>query len=229
MPGPIVFVHVPKTAGTSLRDAVVARLSPAQVRFDYIPSRFSSPAVNRARALVTSLRRRPVAERAVFGHFLAMKYGDLTPSLHFRARPGWTYVTFLRDPLARALSHYHFLRRVPNPASPQWQRFAADDWHLERFLFDPELRDLQSQFLWRFPLAEFHVVGVTERLEASLRRLGQAVPELAALELGRANARPDSGDGGAAELAPALRRRFEAFHARDYALYSAAVREIEGG
>ena len=87
-----IFLHIPKTAGTSLRNAIIAGLLPSERLFIY-PQPFGLSAFELA-ALSTRQRR---AARLVVGH----TYYGIDRLLGTPSR----YVTFLREPSARLRSH----------------------------------------------------------------------------------------------------------------------------
>jgi hypothetical protein len=89
-----VFLHIPKTAGTSLRNAMTAGLTPSERIFVY-PSPYGL-SVREFAGLPIGQRR---AARLLAGH----TYFGIDGLLGKPAR----YVTFLREPLARLRSHVH--------------------------------------------------------------------------------------------------------------------------
>ncbi|SBV37060.1 conserved hypothetical protein [uncultured Stenotrophomonas sp.] len=220
LPAMIVSLHLPKTAGTSFGAALERHFGAALLR-DYadLPLHVE-PAVRNAAALRASLAQADLdapPPACIHGHFLPVKY-----LLHAQ-RHGARFVTWMRHPVERLLSHYFFWQRTP-PSSPAQRlhcRMHEEGWSLETFCLAPELQDAYSQFLWAFPLEYFDFIGITEHYDAdfalfSRRYLGsEAAPA-------RMNAAPASGQGRH-QLDPALRRRIEAFHARDLALYGRAL------
>lgn len=85
-----LFTHIQKTAGTSFRHQVIdATFKEGEVLDDFSPRQFKSCL-------------EPQHKIAV-GHF---GYG-----LHHFTRRKTQYVTFLRDPVDRAVSHYFFIRQ----------------------------------------------------------------------------------------------------------------------
>src|SRR5580700_2574026 len=82
---PLVFNHIPKTAGTSFRS----------ILYSHFPSSEIAPA-SHAGALHTL---KPEQRYALFaGHFT---YSEITP-----IAPCAIHITFLRDPIARVISQY---------------------------------------------------------------------------------------------------------------------------
>lgn len=221
--GPLlVSVHMPKTAGTSFAHALREHFA-SELRQDYAAMPFNVP---RGRRELQALRggwalrhRIPGEVRAIHGHFLPLTY-----RLALASRPAH-FITWLRHPAERLLSHYTFWRRtraVATPAQPLRYRMVQEDWSLERFCLGPEMRDLYRQCLWGFDRDRFAFVGITERYDEDLVRfarrfLGGRIPAIT-----RARANPErSADDYAID--PVLRARIEQHHAGDVALYRWAL------
>ncbi|MFL6353027.1 MAG: sulfotransferase family 2 domain-containing protein [Bryobacteraceae bacterium] len=95
----ILFMHIPKTAGTAFREAMIGNYKHSQVAYVYPhPPGF----------LVSNLGLLPLEQRArfrlVMGHF---QYG-----IHEFLPQEYTYVTIVRDPVERVISHYNYLRQT---------------------------------------------------------------------------------------------------------------------
>jgi len=87
-----LFLHIPKTAGTTLRSIVDQNLEPENVITYYNQN---------SRQLLDNLDAHLTVHpnfRAIIGHF---KFG-----LHQIIEPPATYITFLRHPVARTISQY---------------------------------------------------------------------------------------------------------------------------
>lgn len=219
----LVSLHMAKTAGTSFAEALRAHFGHALLEnYAVLPT-------NRRRGLREwdAIRnglceRLPAGVRAVHGHFLPLQY-----ALALRGQPV-DFVTWLRDPVERLLSHYHFWRRTAQratPAQPLRYRVVHEDWSLERFCLGPELRNYYRQHLWGFAPSRFAFVGITERYASDLARfadrfLGGVAP------VAHARGNPDRDPEGY-RLPSALRARIEAHHAWDTALYR-RVRDASG-
>lgn len=146
----LAFVHVQKTAGTTLY-TVLSRL---------IPQERISPWLTPQ--MVTRVAPEQLARyRLVRGH---VSYGILA-----RVLPADTiYMTFLREPIERALSHYaHLQRHAPDaPAA------LGHNMDLEEFVFHPiaslEIANLQTRMIGaRLQLRTYR------RAVAALQREGQ--------------------------------------------------------
>ncbi|MFO0842740.1 MAG: hypothetical protein U0797_10145 [Gemmataceae bacterium] len=122
-PRPLLFLHIPKTAGSSVNEFLVNRFAADELHSIY-PS-FGAD----VRGMVPG---RPVACYA--GHV----YYDLTTFLP----PNLTVFTALRDPVERALSAYFFYKRVPREELLRGGPYVANLQHMDL-----------AEFALRFPLS----------------------------------------------------------------------------
>lgn len=128
--GLLVFVHIPKTAGTTLlsvlahhhrhetvRKVMMRGMSWVALRHRLVPARLIS--ASKIRSLKEVLERRQV--RLLHGHF-DLSLGHLLPA-------GAQLVTVLRDPVERAISHYyHYRSLTTDPAHRLALRVSLADW-----------------------------------------------------------------------------------------------------
>lgn len=97
----VLFMHIPKTAGTSVRFAIESVIPPAERIYLYEPSHMPIALTVDQLAALSDERKRGI--RLVMGHF---QYG-----VH-RVLPQETrYVTVLREPVDRLVSMYTFYQR----------------------------------------------------------------------------------------------------------------------
>ena len=95
----VLFMHIPKTAGTALREAMTANYRQSEIAYLYPePPGFL---VRDLRALPLEQRR---AYRLVIGHFQFWMHEALPQRSD--------YVTIVREPGARVLSHYAYARQT---------------------------------------------------------------------------------------------------------------------
>lgn len=220
---------MPKTAGLSFRASLEACFGEG-FRHDYQDYPLAQePQLRRQRALDWG-RAAQAADFAgvscVHGHFLPLKYLELSRTLPC------TFVTWLREPVARLVSHYYYWQRAYDPASDLTsslhRRVIEEGWSLQRFCLAPELRNLYSEFLWGFPLERLDFIGITEFFADDLRYFSQQLPGNK-VEAHTLNRRATA-DGAApqAPLSAAARAEIEAWHAADMALYRQALQLREG-
>jgi hypothetical protein len=166
----LIFLHIPKTAGTTLNRIIEWQYSPLSIftidphGIRATPERFKTLSEQRRRQL-----------RVVRGH---MVYG-----IHEFLPQGATYITMLRDPVARMLSAYSFILR--RPLNPMHRKLKRERLGVEAFIrLTPNRQNLQCRILAGVKdvtcdqrvldiakeniAKSFSVVGLCERFEESL-------------------------------------------------------------
>jgi Sulfotransferase family len=167
----LIFLHIPKTAGTTLNRIIEWQYNPLSI-FTLDPYRFRATA-ERFKTLSEERRRRL---RVVRGH---LYYG-----LHEFLPQGATYITMLREPVARFLSSYYFILR--RPLHPLHRKLKKEQLGVEDYLrLIPHRHNFQCRLIAgvengatgderllemaKEHLTEsFSVVGICERFEESL-------------------------------------------------------------
>jgi hypothetical protein len=215
----IISVHLPKTAGTSFAAALERNFGDALQR-DYADIPVNTPPYERNKAALQNCLANAEKDfqgiSCIHGHFLPLKY------LLLSARQNIQFVTWMRNPIERALSHYYFWRRSfdPDNAPPLHRKMMEEDWSLERFCLGPEARNLYAQFLYGFPLEYFSFIGITEFYEedfiAFSKKYLQTFQEPEKLNVG-------DREGESYDIPYSLRIEIEHYHARDMELYQRAV------
>jgi len=95
----IIFLHIPKTAGTSLRNLIEQEYSSSQCLPVYQPWPYQP-------AVLAEMKAKLPAAKILYGHLL---FG-LHQQLNIEAQ----YVTFLRDPIERVISFFNHNAYHPN-------------------------------------------------------------------------------------------------------------------
>ena len=153
----MVFVHIPKTAGTSFTRGLEVQLGKDRIAYDFGTGFSRTSDIVREKVytnddywgLRAGLENSDV--RVLSGHFEAKKYQFLFPITSF--------VTFLREPVQRFYSEYcHRKRR-------DFDRFDGsfmDYCKVEKFC------NIQSRLLQDMPWSAFGFLGLTESYNKSL-------------------------------------------------------------
>ncbi len=167
----LIFLHIPKTAGTTLNRIIEWQYNPLTI-FTMDPYRIRATP-ERLRKLSEPRRRRL---RVVRGH---LYYG-----VHEYLPQGATYITMLREPVARFFSAYYFLQR--RPLHPMHRKVTTERIGVEDFIrLTPHRQNLQCSLLAGVKnngtcderileqakenlVKSFSVVGICERFEESL-------------------------------------------------------------
>ncbi|CAH9017715.1 sulfotransferase family protein [Candidatus Nitrosacidococcus sp. I8] len=216
-----VIVHIPKAAGTSLKNAIAEETESNNIYFDYHRPLAKGNLQRNMDCLFTSIKNKPRSEQIIFGHFLVGKYAKFN-GIHFKKRPNTVYITFLRDPLQRAISHFFFWKRTDVIGHRVWEQFTQENWDLEQFLLSKEHRNFQAKFLWRFSLMQFDFIGLTEHFNDSIKMLRIIFPLFKNLTIREENANPNR-VGNSYLISPKLAKQFKQQNQQDYALYHQAI------
>jgi len=147
---------------------------------------------------------------------MPLKYCILNSSNHF-------FITWLRHPVQRLISHYYYWSREPLPenAGVLRKKFVTERWTLNRFCLSEELRDVYSRILWGFPLRKFNFIGITEFFDEDIRFFSeQFFGEVREFDLKNFN--PDRVDE-LYSVDKKLKEKIQEFHKRDMALYEEAL------
>lgn len=159
---PILFIHIPKTAGTSLNASATQVFGNAAVERDYGPS--EPHTTDNVKKYIYSAQTvdqygfreatRDAETRWITGHFPADRFLHL-----FGAQ---NTITFLRDPVERVLSEYQHL-----------VRHGRVDRDLETFYrSEPEINK-QHHMVGLFPWKAYHLVGSQDTYAQSVALLAQ--------------------------------------------------------
>jgi hypothetical protein len=215
----LISLHLPKTAGTSF-SASLAEHFGERYRGDYEDAAISmSPQDRGVQALRAGLQ---LADHGlgevdcIHGHFLPVKY------LLLSTRAELVFITWMRDPLARMLSHFHYWQQNYDEATaaPHHRRFIEERWTLEKFCLSDKFRNIYTQYLWGFPFENFSFIGISEHYAEDFR---QFADRYLGVEMEPQQRNVSRGVAAGRLLDPGLAAEVRDFHAADLALYRRAL------
>lgn len=213
----IISLHMPKTAGSSFRKALEEHYKEKFLP-DYTEPLSEDKFERRRKALTASIAigTHGLGQfQCIHGHFLAVKY------LLLASRQKLSFVTWLRNPVDRLVSHYYFWNSDIEPinAIPLYHQMINERWSLEQFCLSPRLRNIYTQYIFGVPLEAFSFIGITEHYSEDIKYFSQQYVNTALHEY-HMNKRMDN------DLFPApdneLRRKIESYHKQDMELYTRA-------
>jgi len=129
-----IWVHIPKTAGTSLRNSVES-IGKENVFLDYNRPMKDRTFLRNCKNIVSSFSTKKISQKIIYGHIMPCKYCDFRLD-GFHKRKDHVYLTFLRDPLQKAISEYYYIQRNPLPqiAVPLRKKIVKEKWSIETCL-----------------------------------------------------------------------------------------------
>lgn len=220
----IFSVHMPKCGGISFKHLLKSQYPKSFIEDYDFPIHDSEEERHRKakrdrtwNKISSRFLFRYSAVDCIHGHFLPFKYE------YFYEAGNHTFVTWLRDPIARLESHYHFWKQYHWKLDklPLLKRFLDEDWSLEKFAFAEEVRNIYSLFLWNFPIERFDFVGVTEFFDEDLVFFAENFLGMPTVEIPKKNVNLKRKEGKIKD--PGLIRELREFHAEDYKLYEYAL------
>ncbi|ANP75031.1 hypothetical protein A134_00755 [Vibrio crassostreae 9CS106] len=195
------FVHIPKTAGTSFKNALAESTN---LYRDYGQR---SPETHRDIQELYStndfyrFKSQFIDGDSICGHVAVMKYADLVDIEHI--------ITFVRRPVAQVVSHYnHFSGRYGYKGQ------------FENFFRDPKFSNLQTKYLANIPLGLVGFVGVTEHYDTSILMASEH------LKLSIVSKRHNINEDkiiDCNDLSPSKVSEIKSYNASDEALYQEAL------
>ena len=158
-----IFLHIEKTAGTTLHKALQSTLKGYQIVKQHVGPLGSDPDLYYSSAQLTSWLQKAPYLNALGGHGLRIfaNYESIGRPIH--------YATFLREPTARYLSHYYFQKELHHLP-----------WTLESYLEETRFHNVMCQRICGKASAKEAIqllheknvfVGITEHFQKSLPKL----------------------------------------------------------
>ena len=207
----IFSVHIPKTAGTSFRNALKERYGDRLALYYGANDPATHPLLRVSRNALAG--RVPTLEQAgievLHGHYTI---GTVRNAI---SDPSRQVITWLRDPVDRLISHYSFIKERPT----KWafdSEIKSGELSLVAFARKRRIRNMAARYLSGVPLEDLAFVGVTERFELGLAMLfGEEAPVLSR----RYNAVSELVD-----VSPRARQKLYALNVADIRLYGEGCR-----
>ena len=217
----LISLHMPKTAGNSFLQTLEKKFG-NNLQKDYsdmprIQQYLAGDLSPQELAKCQSAELGSNPPRCIHGHFLPAKYIANNTKNEMR------FITWLRDPVERLMSHYYFFKRSydPETAGPLFRKVIAENWSLEDFCLSEQYKNLYHKYLWDFPYENFDFVGLTEFYDDDLSYFSERFLGIKA-DAFKLNCGGDS-QAGRYKIDVSFRREVESFHSEDVSLYKRAL------
>lgn len=215
----LISVHMPKTAGSSFKVSLKTHFGDSLMS-DYQDMPINTPVLKRNVRTVWQNISGPISYsdniKCIHGHFMPAKY------LWMMSRKKPVFITWLREPAQRMVSHYHYWKKpCPenniNSLGALHKRMLEEQWDLERFVLCPELQNIYHKFFWLFPVSIFSFIGLTEHYDEDFKFFSQKFLG-SDLDTVAHNVNEER-KGKEYDIPPALLEQIRKHHKRDYQLY----------
>jgi 4-hydroxybenzoate polyprenyltransferase len=170
----LIFLHIPKTAGTTFHNILDKQFAPENV--------FTIQVIDDAHTNIDKFTSLPKSKRKKI-HLLK---GHMNFGLHEYMIGETKYITLLRDPRERIISFYYYV--LQNPNLELFTLIKSNNWSLHDFVANVDMKELNNAQLKLISGIEdneevmmekaieninnhFSFVGITEYFDESLKRL----------------------------------------------------------
>jgi hypothetical protein len=168
----LIYVHVPKCAGTALREALTDAYGHDQIYQDVSDRLLDplSPINIRRDDFLRNFRAERAAllarKHVVHGHLCIQKYDGIDA----------LRVTILRHPIDRLISHYFFWIYCAPHGHSLHDKFLAERPTITQFAQIPQIARFYERILFRdADMSIFDLVGLTEQMDETIARLEKLI------------------------------------------------------
>ncbi len=221
-----LFVHVPKTAGSSMEAEISSILKPStHIEIDYADTSGRSYQVRFDEAVQKFIAAQAEAKfRFATGHILARHLDMIKQGI-----PDLRLFSTIRNPVARIISDYRYQRSHMNVARDEFIRTTPDfeTYIARKHVHNKTANHLvprvmieagQKEAAFQYVLANFAFIGLQEMYPLTLRTLTTLMGNPRSAE---AKVRVNTeGDDNKVELTPELEQRLKELNSMDVALFN---------
>jgi hypothetical protein len=223
----IISLHTPKAGGSSFKDILQHHYGKSFLG-DYADMPINKTFNERTKDALEFDKNFNFFERfkykargikCIHGHFLPFKYQKLLDSR------STFFITWLREPTERLISHYYHWQRVYHEKSaPLYKKVVEESWSLEKFCLSEEMKNLYGKYLWRFPIDKFEFIGITEYFEDDVSYfINKYLEDFEMEDIPKRNMNPNSNGLYSEKISKELLSKIRSFHSEDYEMYEFAM------
>ena len=213
----LIFVHIPKTAGTSFKGLLNKIYSQSETividSSDWYKDAKYAKLSNR-NCLPGAQQIKPSTQiKYIVGHFNADRFIDLYPDA--------MYITWVRDPIQRLFSNYnYYLRGGTYYGQMNDQKRAYDLIDLDTYCTHRLNLNTMSQQI-NIPLSRFKFIGIVENYEEEIKRFKKVTGIDITEDGNHANVNPDKKNAKESyKITEEQKQKLIALHDQDYKLYN---------
>lgn len=201
----ILSIHIPKTAGVSIRNILKEHYGPGFVLHYWQITDAWGRVVEKI----------PAGAKCVHGHYQTDQLTGLFPKARL--------ITWVRNPVERVVSSYYHRLRDPDWKHPVCQELHQKKLSLAEYAALPLVRNEMTRFFGSKKPEDFHFIGLVEEFEESLVQMKQI------LGISGASPRRDNVNPGKKtdryKLAPEAHQAIQQMNELDVSLYDVCVQK----
>lgn len=222
----IISMHTPKAGGSSFKEILEKNYGRYFIG-DYNDFPINKSFEERTQDAINFDQKMTLLKRKIYllrgtkcihGHFLPFKYRS------FLNDKNTTFVTWLREPTERLISHYYYWKRACNKNSASLhKKVVKENWSLQKFCLSNEMQNIYGKYLWEFPIQNFDFIGITEYFEDDVSFFFRKYLDTKVLDIAKANVNPDLHGKYSERIDKELLSEIKSFHSEDYKIYDFAI------
>lgn len=173
----IIFPHIPKTGGVSLRVQIEQGIAGNRLLDDIEDFPLIINDDNQQKSNKESFDDENNSIDIVYGHFKADKYKFIEQTREVKL------ICFLRDPVERTISHYYHWKKIIDQKIPVNQIFdpylfklmQSGNLSLVEFSNSDSIKKFYESYLGKQKITDFSFIGITEEFEKSVFMINEKI------------------------------------------------------
>jgi len=209
----IISLHIPKTAGTTFKTLMMQKFINSTKIIDL------KPVVKRCDGVLTNspINFSTYREKYIHGHFT---FKDFIYNEEF------TYITWLRNPIERVVSHYYYFKVKPITAytHPVEHKIKYENLSLEEFIQIPCMQNIQSYYIdsvENYDKLDF--IGITDNFNQSIL----ALKETTGIDLTSYALKQINQNRQKEKVSACIRKLIEKYNLKDCELYEKRLQDVK--
>lgn len=217
----LIFVHIPKTAGTSFKNLLCKVYTSSETIVIDSDSWYKNPVFS----LSNNRNNLPGSQQILPSNNIKYIVGHFNADRFLKLYPDATYITWVRDPIQRLYSNYnYYLRTDPRVFEIKLKKRAYDLLDFETYSTHRYNTNTMCQQL-NIPLFKFKFIGIVEKYDKEIERFKKITNINITNDYNYTNLNPEKKNVKETyQITQELRNKLMDIHAEDYKLYNECLK-----